>query len=70
MSKTYADLTGIAIYHRIGIVPVSEPSVTIVAVSPHRKTAINAASDCIDLLKERVPIWKKEYYKSGETLLD
>ncbi len=55
-------LQAIAILHRVGIVPVKEASVMIIAVSAHRRAAIDAVSEAIDLLKEKVPIWKKEFY--------
>jgi molybdopterin synthase catalytic subunit len=41
----------ISILHRIGEVPISEASVIIVAVSAHRKAAIEATSEAIDVLK-------------------
>jgi molybdopterin synthase catalytic subunit len=58
-------LYGIAIVHRTGLVPVSDASVAIVTVSAHRRAAIDACSDAIDILKETVPIWKKEFYEDG-----
>jgi molybdopterin synthase catalytic subunit len=59
-------LEGIAIMHRTGEVPVTETSVVIVTVSAHRKAAIEACAEAIDLLKEKVPIWKKEFYSEGD----
>jgi len=61
-----ASVKGFAIYHRIGEVPVGEASVTIVAVSAHRKAAMEAVGNAIDILKEKVPIWKKEFYEQVE----
>ena len=55
-------LVGIAIYHRLGEVPIGEASVIIVSTSAHRAAAISATSEAIDLLKTKVPIWKKEFY--------
>ena len=44
-----------------------ESSINIVSVSEHRKAAIDATEWAIDTLKQRVPIWKKEYYiKEGD----
>ena len=59
-------MAGIAVYHRLGEVPISESSVIIVSASAHRAAAISATSECIDLLKMRVPIWKKEFYSESE----
>jgi molybdopterin synthase catalytic subunit len=47
-------------------VPVSEASVNIVAVGAHRKGALDATEYLINTLKERVPIWKKEFYTEEE----
>lgn len=53
-------LCAAAIEHRIGDVPLSEPSVVVAASSPHRGEAFAGAREMIDELKARSPIWKKE----------
>jgi MoaD family protein len=55
----------LAIVHRIGEVPLGEPSVAIVAVSPHRDAAFEAARYAIDETKGRAPIWKAERFANG-----
>lgn len=55
----------IAVYHRLGLVPVTESSVIIAISSPHRKESLDAVHFAIDALKASVPIWKKEFYKEG-----
>jgi molybdopterin synthase catalytic subunit len=55
----------IAIIHRTGDVPLGEPSVAIVAVSPHRDAAFDAARYAIDETKARAPIWKAERFADG-----
>jgi len=57
----------IAIYHRLGVVPVKEASVIIAVSSAHRLQAIEACHFGIDELKAKVPIWKKEVYEDGST---
>ncbi len=46
--------------HSRGLVRVGEASVVIAASSAHRKDALACVSEAIDLLKVRVPIWKRE----------
>jgi len=53
-------LCAAAAEHRIGTVPLSEPSVAIAVSAPHREAAFAGAREIIDELKARVPIWKKE----------
>ena len=59
-------ITGIAIAHRIGVVPIGEASVVIAVSAGHRRAAFDACHFAIDRLKEVVPIWKKEHFAGGE----
>jgi molybdopterin synthase catalytic subunit len=60
------DLCAVAIHHRVGRVGIGEPSVVIAVSAPHRADALAACKDAIDVLKESVPVWKKEAYEGGE----
>jgi molybdopterin synthase catalytic subunit len=55
----------LALLHRVGDLTLSEASVAVVASSPHRPEAFDAARFCIDTLKETVPIWKREHWSAG-----
>ena len=57
----------VAIVHRTGTLGVGEASVVIAVASPHRAEAFAACQHVIDRLKEIVPVWKKEMYRSGAT---
>lgn len=48
------------VIHSRGLVQVGEASVVIAATSAHRAEAFAATRRCIDELKIRVPIWKRE----------
>jgi molybdopterin synthase catalytic subunit/molybdopterin converting factor small subunit len=54
------DLIAAAVEHRIGRVPLGEPSVIVATSSGHRPEAFAAARELIDELKARAPIWKAE----------
>jgi molybdopterin converting factor subunit 1 len=53
-------LCAAAAEHRVGTVPLSEPSVVVVVSAPHRAEAFAGAREIIDRIKARAPIWKKE----------
>jgi molybdopterin synthase catalytic subunit len=55
----------LALLHRVGDLDLSEASVAVIASSPHRPEAFDAARFCIDTLKETVPIWKREHWSTG-----
>ena len=62
---TLWQLDRIAILHRTGTVAIGQASVLIAASSAHRREALDAVSWCIDELKRRVVVWKKEVYEDG-----
>ena len=53
-------LIAIAGEHRVGRVPLSQPSVIVAASAPHRGEAFAGAREAIDRIKAEAPIWKKE----------
>lgn len=63
---SWNDTQHIAIYHRLGLVPVKEASVIIAVSSPHRKTSLDAVQYAIEALKKNVPVWKKEKYADAD----
>lgn len=58
-------LTGCAIHHRTGEVPLTEAAVIVATASAHRAEAFRAAAWAMDEIKARVPIWKRETYLDG-----
>jgi molybdopterin converting factor subunit 1 len=60
----------VAIAHRVGHLEVGELAVVVAAAAPHRAEAFAACRFAIDTLKERVPIWKKEFATDGEYWVD
>jgi molybdopterin synthase catalytic subunit len=53
-------LCAAAAEHRVGTVPLSEPSVIVAASAPHRGEAFAGAREAIDRIKAEAPIWKRE----------
>ena len=53
------------IVHRLGEVPLAEPSVAVVVAAAHRAPAFDACRWAMDELKRTVPIWKKEFFAAG-----
>jgi len=56
----------LAIEHRVGSLAVGEVSVAIAAAHARRAPSLAAAQQVIEVLKQRVPIWKREHYADGE----
>ena len=60
------DIYKIAVHHAEGVLKIGDIPVIIAVSSKHRKAAFAACEFAIDTLKEKVPIWKKEYFSDGE----
>jgi molybdopterin synthase catalytic subunit len=59
-------LCAAAVEHRVGDVPLSEPSVIVAASAPHRGEAFAGAREIIDRVKGEAPIWKREIQGGDE----
>lgn len=63
--RSWPSIGRLALLHRVGRLEVGETSVLVVASTPHRAEAFEAARYCIDTLKRTVPVWKRETWAGG-----
>ena len=60
-------ITGAACVHRVGLLEIGDMAVWVGVAAAHRGAAFDACRYIIDEVKQRVPIWKKEHYASGDS---
>lgn len=53
------------IFHRLGTLSVGDISLAVAVFSPHRKEAFRALEFAVESIKKDVPVFKKEFLKSG-----
>lgn len=58
------------IVHRYGALKPGDQIVLVIAASPHRGAAFEAAEFMMDFLKTRAPFWKKETMPQGARWVD
>jgi len=58
----FSDARTVEIVHSTGIVKAGEISLFILVSAGHRQQAIRACEKTVELIKERLPVWKKEIY--------
>jgi MoaE-MoaD fusion protein len=63
-------LRAAAAEHRVGEVPLGEPSVIVAVSAAHREEAFAGAREAIDRIKAEAPIWKKEVADGGESWVE
>ncbi|WP_104168988.1 molybdenum cofactor biosynthesis protein MoaE [Arthrobacter sp. SX1312] len=51
--------------HRVGPLAIGDQALVAVVGAAHRGEAFRACSDLVDLVKERVPIWKEQFFADG-----
>lgn len=64
--EQYAILKAMSV-HRTGMLQIGDCAVWVGVSAAHRDEAFRACRYIIDALKHRLPIWKKEYYASGDS---
>ena len=58
----FDDVKSIDIVHSTGIVKAGEISLLVFVSAGHRKQAIEACRKSVELIKEKLPVWKKEIF--------
>ena len=61
----FNDLICLHIWHSVGLVKAGEISLLVLVSSGHRKQAFAALEDCVEQIKEKLPVWKKEILEDG-----
>ena len=60
------NLTCMHVYHSLGIVKTGEISLFVFTSSKHRRDAIDACNETVELIKKELPVWGKELFETGE----
>jgi len=63
--EEFVDVESIDIIHSTGTVKAGEISLLVSVSAGHRKHAIEACSRTVEMIKERLPVWKKEVYEDN-----
>lgn len=60
--SAFSDVRSVIIVHSTGIVRAGEASLFIMVTSGHRDHGTRACRHTLEMVKERLPVWKKEIY--------
>jgi molybdopterin synthase catalytic subunit len=64
--EAYPGVEGVKIFHRRGVLLPGEDIVYVVVMGRHRKHIWEPLSKSMEIVKEELPVWKKEVYSDGE----
>lgn len=61
----FDDAKSINIIHSRGVVKAGEISLFVMVSAGHRQHALKACEKTVELIKERLPVWKKEIFEDN-----
>jgi molybdopterin synthase catalytic subunit len=60
--SAFSDVRSVIIVHSLGVVRAGETSLFIMITAGHRDHATRACRHTLEMVKEKLPIWKKELF--------
>jgi molybdopterin synthase catalytic subunit len=55
----------LAVSHRLGHLEVGDTALAVAVSAAHRREAFEAASDMVEEIKHRLPVWKRQVFTDG-----
>jgi molybdopterin synthase catalytic subunit len=55
----------VAALHRVGALEIGDTALVAAVAAPHRREAFEACAELVELIKKRVPIWKRQRFADG-----
>ena len=55
----------VAASHRIGVLQIGEAALVAAVAADHRQAAFATCARLVDTIKERLPVWKHQFFDDG-----
>ena len=55
----------VAASHRIGALGIGDAALVVAVAAEHRAAAFEACARLVDAIKERIPVWKHQFFADG-----
>ena len=55
----------VAASHRIGVLHLGEAALVVAVAADHRQAAFGTCAQLVDAIKERLPVWKHQFFADG-----
>ena len=71
LTEVVADVAGrfpvdaVAVSHRLGALAIGDAALVVAVAAAHRQEAFAAASQLVDEVKHRLPVWKHQHFADG-----
>lgn len=65
VAATAAGVRAIAVSHRVGPLQIGDVALVAAVSADHRGPAFEVCARLVDTVKERLPVWKHQYFADG-----
>jgi molybdopterin synthase catalytic subunit len=65
VAASASGVRAIAASHRIGSLNVGDPALVAAVAADHRGAAFETCARLVDTIKERLPVWKHQFFADG-----
>lgn len=55
----------VAVSHRVGTLHIGDAALVVVVAADHRGAAFQTCARLVDSIKERLPVWKHQFFADG-----
>lgn len=65
VAEQCSGVRAIAVSHRIGVLHIGEAALVAAVAADHRRAAFTTCAQLVDTIKERLPVWKHQFFDDG-----
>ncbi|BBZ19155.1 molybdenum cofactor biosynthesis protein MoaE [Mycolicibacterium gadium] len=65
IAATSHGVRAIAVSHRIGVLDIGDAALVAAVAADHRGAAFETCQRLVDAVKERLPVWKHQFFSDG-----
>jgi molybdopterin synthase catalytic subunit len=65
IAATSHGVRAIAVSHRIGVLDIGDAALVAAVAADHRGAALETCQRLVDTVKERLPVWKHQFFSDG-----
>jgi molybdopterin synthase catalytic subunit len=58
-------IRAVAASHRVGVLRIGDAALVAAVAADHRREAFDACARLVDTVKERLPVWKHQFFADG-----
>lgn len=65
VARSSTGVRAVAVSHRIGALAIGDAALVAAVSADHRRAAFETCAQLVELVKERLPVWKHQFFADG-----